>query len=210
MTVVIGIGVFPPKDEKPYFLMASDSLRIRKIQNNDGVFEDLDKDDDYQKYYNFENTLYGFAGKMDNFFMEELPIILSNLQGSFEDKAKALFKKVQWYMKNECTMDIGRCNFILGTVENGKPIVAQSLIIKEFINESKLYIEIVPFNNAIPIFIGNVDGHQDLQEKFRNRVLNAVNLNSYVIKKAAKQYVEDIADRVPDFCNKNVKIDIVR
>lgn len=209
MTVIIGIGVFPSKTEKPYFLMASDSLRVRRIQNDDGTFEDFDRDENYQKFYKYENIIYGFAGKMDDFFMEELPRVLSDLKGDFKQKAQTLNKIVKKYMKNECTLEIGRCNFVMGTIEKGVPVIAQSLIIKEYVDDSKLNIEKVPYGNAIPVFIGNVQGNEDLQEKFMKRVQNAINLNSYVVKKAAREYVVGIADRVPEYCNKNVKMDII-
>lgn len=209
MTVVISIGVFPSKVEKPYFLMASDSLRVRRIQKDDGVFEEFDRDENYQKFYKYDNILYGFAGKMDDFFMEELPGHLHNLEGNFREKADSLYKIIKEYIENECTLDIGRCNFVMGTVEKGVPIVAQSLIIKEFVRKSKLNIEKVPFGNAIPVFIGNTEGHDDLQGNFLKRVQNAVNLNSYVVKKAAKEYIEGVAERVPEYCNKNIKVDIV-
>lgn len=205
MTVIIAIAVKPSKIEKPYFLMASDSKRVLMQENENGEWALIQTDEDFKKIHMIGDRVIGLAGKFDDFFINELITKLSDTKLEFKEFVKLAYNLTKNYIENS-SFEFSRCNIIIGENRNLRPKLAQFLVVKGEISKSKINIAEPELDNAVPLNIGNVDGMDDLFEQFQTRVRNAVNLNSYVVKKAAKEYVENVAHRKPEVCNKEVQI----
>lgn len=204
MTVIIAIAVRPKEKELPYFLMASDSKRILMQEDEQGVLHTVKVEEDFKKIHMVGNRVLGIAGKIEEEFIVELIATLAETNIDFEAFARRAFELTKNHILNKSQFEFARCNVVIGENRNYQPKLAQFLIIKNDKNESTFNIASPEIGNAIPVRIGNVQGTDDLFERFCVRARNAVNLNSYVVKKAAKEYIEEVAERVPEFCNKNV------
>lgn len=206
MTAIIAIAVNPEKEEMPYFLIASDSKRVLKQEDEHGILQTIAEEEDFKKIHFVKDRVIAFAGKLEDWFIEELISKLNDCDLKFEDFSKQAFDYVKDYILNYSPFDFARCNLVIGENRRFQPKIAQFLVAKEDIEKSFFNIGSPEKGNAIPVIIGNIQGMDDLFEKFNQRVRNAVNLNAYVVKKAAREYIEGVADRVPEYCNKNIVI----
>lgn len=207
MTAMIAIAANPAEGQKPYFLIASDSMKVSKQLDEQGQLSTVLVENDCQKIFKInENIVIGIAGKMDDWFIDELIDRLEKSELNFNDFCQFTLDKTENYIKNQTTFEFARCNIVIGHVNGISSSVAQFLISKENPQVVKLEIFSPQKGNAIPVNIGNTEGMSDLFDNFKMRVKNAVNINSLVVKKAAKEYVESVADRKPESCDKNVVI----
>lgn len=206
MTAIVAIAVNPAEGENPYFLIASDSLRVLRQEDDQGHLRTVFVGNDFKKIFEVNKRVIGIAGKMDDGFIEILIDQLKERDLNFEDFCSFAFGIVKNYVKNQSSFDFTRCNIVIGESNGIKSSIAHFLISKENADEGKLQILSPEKGNAIPVNIGNTKGMDDIFEKFKTRVKNAVNLNSFVVKKAAREYVESVADRLPEYCDKNVVI----
>lgn len=209
MTAIIAIAVNPEIVELPYFLIASDSKRVLKQEDEQGILQTVAEDEDFKKIHKVKDRLVAFAGKIEDRFIDELLIKLNGVDLDFDDFSRLAFDLVEDYIENYSPFDIARCNVIIGENRNYQPKTAQFLITKDNNENSRLNVESPEKGNAIPVAIGNIQGMDDLYDRFLNRVRNAVNLNSLVVKKAAREYLKGVAKRMPEYCNENIKIEII-
>lgn len=206
MTAIIAVAVNPAAGEKPYFLIASESMRVTKEVDEHGQFQTVSVENDFKKIHKINKRVIGVSGITDDWFTEKFVSQLEESDLEFKSFCKLAFDLVKDYIKNNTLLDIARCNVVIGERNDFTSSIAHFLIIKGSEEESELYIASPGRDNALPINIGNVKGMEDLFNNFLGKVRNAVNLNSYVIKKAAKEYIEAVASRVPEDCNKNIAI----
>lgn len=203
MTAIIAIAVNPAEQEKPYFLIASDSKRVLKQEDENGTLQTVQIDEDFNKIHVIKNRVLGIAGKIEDHFIEELITTLRDSDLNFEEFSKLAYDVVDDYIKSRSPFEFARCNIVIGENDNYKPKICQFLIIKHS-DSSILNLETVEKGNALPVTLGNVEGMDDLFNNFRKRTMNAINFNSFVVKRAAKEYIIGVADRVPESCNKNI------
>lgn len=214
MSVLVAIMASPTQEQKPYFLMGSDSKKVNAMPvfNKDNKiidYEIVSTDEDAEYIFEINDKLVGMVGYYDFEITESFIKFLQENDREIDDLAELAFSYLKDKIHNDKLLH-SRCVVIIGCCHNSKPKLAY--IVADKINsrsEGKQVVE-PKEGECYPFFSGNSSISKDLQEKFIEGVKGCIHYNLPSVKKTAIEYLKAAAARYPETCNQNIKVKYLR
>ncbi|KUO69869.1 MAG: hypothetical protein APF81_14725 [Desulfosporosinus sp. BRH_c37] len=215
MSVLVAIMANPTQEQKPYFLMGSDSKKVNAVpifnKDNEVIdYEIVSTDEDAEYIFEINDKLIGMAGYYDFELTKCFIKFLQENDREIDDLAELAFIYLKDKIHNEKLLPKSRCVVIIGCCNNSKPKLAY--IVADKINSRSEGNQVVEpkEGECYPLFFGNSSISKDLEEKFIEGVKGYINYNLPSVKKTAIEYLKAAAARYPETCNQKIKIKYLR